>query len=861
MLAGPWQVALALDPATPVDRYIHQSWGIEQGLPQSSILAITQTRDGYLWLGTQHGLVRFDGRAFKVYDRRSAPEMSSDYVLALGEDPAGNLWVGTLDGGLMRMADGRLECLGIREGIPEKYIGSLRAEPDGTLWVGAGDRQIFRARDNRFSLLEVSAGALRGSVRTIHRDRMGSMWFGTLNGVYQFQDGLLSTYPAAGDVRIGSVSAIWENRSGELWMADGENLFRYRNGGWTLGTKKKNPFPATILAACQDPDGNIWVGTQGAGLARLTDGIVSVFSSREGLTDKIVNTLFVDRENSLWVGTLGGGLNRLKDRRVRMISSKDGLPADFTFSLSEDPEGNIWVGTYGGGLAKLAGGRAVSYSSADGVGGDVIRSVLARRDGSVWIGLHGGGLTRLANGKFTRYGRKNGLPSDHIYALFEDHTGTLWMGTSNGLCRWRDGLDAVYTRRDGLSDDFVRVVLEDSDGALWVGTDGGGLNRMYKGQVTVVTTRDGLTDNRIRSLCLDREGALWIGTSAGLNRLKKGKISRYTRVDGLPDDVICSILEDGRGNLWISSNRGIFCLSRWELAAYAEGNLPSLSPARFGTAEGMNSAECVGGNQPAGIRLRAGQLWFPTIKGVAILDPGHLQRNFLPLPVLIDKVIIDDVENRPAGIHELPPGRRKLEFHYAGLSLAAPEKVRYRYRLDGFDDRWTDAGSRNVAYYSNLPPGDYRFRVLACNSDGIWNWRGAELHFHLQPYIYQTWWFYLFWAAAGTALAFGVHRWRVFRLKARARLLRLQVQEQTGHLQERTRQLEKALAEIKSLRGLLPICSRCKKIRDDGGYWHQVEEYIESRSDAQFTHGICPECIHVLYPEFPSGKKASDPAE
>jgi hypothetical protein len=360
------------------------------------------------------------------------------------------------------------------------------------------------------------------------------------------------------------------------------------------------------------------------------------------------------------------------------------------------------------------------------------------------------------------------------------------------------------------------------------------LVRFSSERFTVYTTLEGLSHNEVYSIYEDSDGTLWIGTAGGLNRFQGGVFKTITTKDGLFDDVVYVILDDGRGNFWMTCNKGIFRVSKKELEALAQGQIKTVTSLAYGTADGMRSRECNGGFQPAGWKARDGKLWFPTLKGVVAIDPTQIKTNELVPPVVIEQFIVNhqavDSLERP----QLPPGQGELEVQYTALSFLAPEKVRFRYQLEGYDRDWIDAGTRRAAYYTNIPPGDYRFRVVACNNDGVWNEVGAALEFRLDPAVYETPVVYALGGLALVLIAWGLHRLRVRQLEAREN--------------ELTQRVEETLAAMKVLSGLLPICSSCKKIRDDRGYWNQIEAYIRDHSEAEFTHSICPECVKKLYP-------------
>ena len=546
------------------------------------------------------------------------------------------------------------------------------------------------------------------------------------------------------------------------------------------------------MALLEDREGNLWIGTDGGGLNRLTDGVFTSFAEKQGLSNDTVNALHEDREGSLWIGTNLGGLNRLKDGRFTSFTTREGLSSDFARALYQDREGSLWIGTAGGGLNRLKDGLFTAFTTRQGLSNDTVFALLEDREGSLWIGTDNG-LTRRRNGRFEVFTANMGMSNDCVLALHEDREGSLWIGTfAGGLNRRKDGRFTAFTTKEGLSNDTVNVIHEDRQGNLWIGTRGGGLNLLKDGRFTVFTKKDGLSDDQVFTIHEDREGSLWIGTyGGGINRLKNGRFTAITSKQGLFDDVIHRIIEDDRGDVWMSSNRGIGRVSKQELDEVADGRRAHLTSVVYGTADGMRSAECNSGAS-AGWTTRDGRLWFPTIRGVVRIDPNHLPTNLLPPPVAIEEVRVDEKVAEPSGSLRLLPGTQTLEVHYTALSLMAPAAVRFRYRLEGFDEAWVEAGARRTAYYTKLPHGTYRFRVIASNNDGLWNEEGATLALTVAPRFHETVWFrtlaVLFFALVGPLF----HRFRV-------RLLNRQKAELERLVAARTAEVEAANGRLAQL--------------------------------------------------------------
>ena len=411
----------------------------------------------------------------------------------------------------------------------------------------------------------------------------------------------------------------------------------------------------------------------------------------------------------------------------------------------------------------------------------------------------------------------------------------MWVGTDgNGLFEFEGSKMTAYRTQDGLGSDQIRALLCDHQGALWVATNGGGVSCLRDGRFTTYTVRNGLANDRVLGIHEDENGVLWFATRGGLSRFKKGRFFNYRAGTGRLAGLIQGILDDGRENFWFSGDQGIFRAKKSDLNQFAEGKIAGISTASFGIKDGMKSSACVAGVQPTSCKTREGQLLFCTLKGVAVVEPGRLVPNSLIPPVYIESVDINKQPEPTGRYAKIPAGNGGVEISYTALSFLAAERVLFKYRLEGFDKDWVEAGTRRLASYANLPPGKYRFQVIACNGDGLWNTTGASFSFHLMPRFYQTLWFYLICGLAVPLLAVALHALKVRQLKARE--------------QELQRRVDEAVANVKVLSGLLPVCANCKKVRDDKGYWNQIENYITEHSETVISHGLCPDCMAKLYP-------------
>ncbi len=753
-------------PHKVLGRYQLYVWQDQHGLPQNGVLSIARTRDGYLWLGTVEGAARFDGVRFTVFDSNNTNEIRSSQITALLEDHAGNLWLGTNVGGLNRYRDGRFTLFTTQQGLSNDQIRCLFEDHAGDLWIGTFGGGLNRFSDGRFSALTARDGLPSDQVWAIAEDQKGAIWIGTGNGLARFKDGRFTVFTTRDGLARNTVYALCLDRAGDLWVgSDSGKVSRFKDGRFTVydlsGVSRNR-----ITTIYEDRNGIIWVGTAGDGLYQLNDGRFTAWTTKDGLPSNRVLTIYHDPDGDLWVGTEDSGVCQLRDGRFRVYTKADGLPSDFARAIYEDTAGNLWVGTVGGGLGKFRAGVFTVYTTKDGLPSNTINSISEDAAGTLWFN----GVSRYKDGRFTNWAAKEGLSPHGVTVALADRAGNLWMGTSNsGLNRFRDGHFTTFTTRDGLADNYIVSLFEDRSGNLWIGTLNGGVSRFRDGSFATWTTKDGLGSNHVLAFFEDRTGTLWIGThGGGLTRLKDGKLTTITVKDGLYDNLAFQILldrEDESGNLWMSCNKGIYRASLKELNDFADGRIPRVTSFAYGVADGMLSRECNGAN-PAGWKTRDGRLWFPTIRGVVVIDPQN--RDLQPPLVAIESVTLDRVAlpiEELARRIQIGPGQANLEIQYTGLSWSRPAQIKFKYQLLGLDKTWVEAGTRRTAYYPHLPPGEYTFKVIADNGEGVWNMTGKELRIIVLPPFYRTWWFLTLVALSVVGMIVFAYQYRVRQLE------------------------------------------------------------------------------------------------
>jgi ligand-binding sensor domain-containing protein len=760
----------ALEPTTPLASYGRQSWAMENGLPQNTVQALIQTRDGFVWLGTEVGLVRFDGNSFQVFDRSSSPALPGSDVRCLLESQDGTLWIGTSEG-LARWRDGNVTAFTVKDGLPGNGVralwqatdGGVRVETDGGLARLLGTQFVKATNDS-------VNGAGENGLSATFID--GKKVVGSKSGVQIESTFELTVQLSVGKELPGSkVQVLFTDREDGLWIGTNGGLARWAQGKLELLPVTDPLASASVLALMEDREGNIWAGTETGGLHILRDQRFRTRGAREGLTSDATTTVVEDGAGTLWVGTNGSGLNAIPANGAATVQSHSSHK-DKNVARVGRPE-KTRSGHNDTSEAKPGQPAIKSYTVKDGLLSDVILSLAAAPNGDLWIGTPDG-LNRIRGRSVASFSSADGLPDDFIRSLLADADGSLWVGTRRGLTHWTNpgsgnpsGRMETFTQANGLGSDLVGSMVRDGGGDLWVATLAG-LSRLHGGKILNYTTANGLSSNVVTALLSRPNGTMLIGTQdQGWNVWDGNKFSKAYD-GGLDLAAIHAILDDGGGHLWFATGNGI---ARCDSAGMDGAIGAAVSPdcthwMQFGANDGLRSRETATNSHPSAWRSRDGRLWFATPKGLVEADPAHFPVNTLPPPVELERFTVDDVAmplHAADSRLRFDAGHVHFEFDYAGLSYTAPQKVRYRYMLEGFDRDWIEAGTRRTAYYTAIPPGRYIFHVQAANNDGVWNRDGAKLAFVLRPHFYQTKYFYLLMLALAVGMVMVLLRLRLRR--------------------------------------------------------------------------------------------------
>jgi ligand-binding sensor domain-containing protein/signal transduction histidine kinase len=746
--------------------YTERTWQVRDGLPEQTVQAFAQTKDGYLWIGTTGGLVRFDGAHFVVFDQENTPAITENSVFCLTASSDGSLWIGTEGGGLVHYQNGSFRPYFTADGLTNGFVRKIYEDRSGIIWIGT-DNGLFKFSSGHVERFDSTQGIPAIAVHSIMQDHLGRIWVGG-SKLLVINDNKIQEYELEGLASQNRVKSILEMHDGAIYVGTVSGLQRMVQPGVFKKIKEVN---GTVRVLREISDGTLWAGTIGHGIFALNANSGSVISAPASLPSNTVLDIFRDRERNLWVG-MQAGLLRLSKTPVSIVPLPEATDSDFG-TVYQDPEGVLWVASTH--LYELKNGVATPHQFP-GLAGVKIRNLLRTHDGSLWLGTDGNGVFLLWGQKLTQFTTKQGLVNNFCRALLQSKDGSIWIATDEGVSHWTGKEFINFQVKDGLTYFSTRTLLEDRTGDIWIGTDRG-VSHLHNGSVKDDVVTETLRQEKVWTIHEDSDGGLWFGTrSNGLYRFRDGKITHITTTQGLASNSIYQIVEDHKGNFWTSGPNGISLLNRHELDEVANGAHEHLSVELYGISDEVASAEIYGGTQPSGCLGAHDDVWFPSNKGPLHISPNQTAPTQLP-PVIIDQVLADGRELPHSTGISLAPGNSRLEISYVPILLGSQEDIRFRYKLEGFDQTWNQVGSRRVAYYTNLPPGRYTFRVAAFLTNDPQHASEATFAIAQNPRFYRTPWF-----ISCIVLLLGLLTWGIYRFRMRQLHSRFQ-----AVLQERTR--------------------------------------------------------------------------
>jgi len=881
-----------------IKQYVHDSWTTANGLPQNGADDILQSRDGYLWFASEDGVSRFDGLEFTVFNKENTPQLEYSWVARLMEDSLGGIWMRCqgVAPGLVRYAGGVFKAYHVQDGLPSDRVLAWAPAPDGTVWIGTDHgaaewKGTFRKTYTR------ADGLPSDTVFSLGRDSKGRLWMSTPFGLARLSDGKIEVMSGRADLpeprilRVNGVPNLFEDRHGTVWMYSRGSAISYANDTFQhFGLESGLP-DSVIYCYAEDHSGTIWIGTD-RGLGRFSGGKITAIEVSDDPDGNRIREITEDREGSLWLRT-DRGVARYAAGKTERYTQRDGLTGDFIQRVFIDKEGSIWTGSSGAGIDRFRDGTFVTYSSRAGLSTDYVHTVLEDRSRTLWIGT-ADGLDRLKDGVITKFDKKSGLPNTTVRGLAEDADGNLWVTTEGGVCTFRNGafatrLTADQTRNDrvvpGLlrksgeflyvsqnkvmlyrkehpvpyspldqlitGNDAILALFETPDGVLWLTTTNA-LYQLVNGKLLNLNEAYHLPTVGATMVDQDSSGTYWMSLyGQGLIRYKGTSLVRITPEQGLFDYNVYCFVEDKAGYVWMSCNRGVFRVRKSDLNEVADGQKSKLTCMVYGTADGMESKECNATGLPDAYRTADGRVCFTTVRGLAFVNPDDIHINTLPPPVVIDKFIVEGQMQDTRSVASVPAGKARFEFHYAGLSFIGADQVRYKYRLDGLDKEWFDAGTRRQAFFTNLDPGEYTFHVIAANSDGVWNDAGASVAFVLQPHFYQTRWFLalavFFFLTSGPSFYF-----------YRMRIMKRRREELEQLVKERTSEVQKTLDNLKDMQNQLILSEKMASLGQlTAGIAHEIKNPLNFITNfAVLSHDL----MQDLRKELAAERDRVDPA-
>ena len=762
-----WCHLWGLDPQKTVDQYLEDKWDISDGIPSNTVLTINQTPDGYLYIGTRKGLVRFDGVKFSIVRFAEKEEIYLQEIRDLFVDREGTLWIGSSAGlTSYQYQNGQFKTFTREDGITDDGIRRVKDDMKGNTWISFTASYVNRLSNGEFTAFNESHGLLGKKINVIIEDSQGNLLLGDReNGIFTYKEGKFFKYPLPNLDNVFIIT-MYEDRSGELWIGTDIGLFRVnrlkgkRTRRYTTGNGLSSDY---IISIREDSEGNLWVGTK-QGLNRVKKKQDDSINIDRVLKTFLVNCLFEDREKSLWIGTDNAGIKRLKDGKFMSYPPFEAHPGEMPVSLFQDRHGVTWIGTFSGKLFHCQGGDLIESAAIQEPSGTGIAAIAEDAEGNLWLGTMGRGVFQKKNNHLTQFTTREGLADNLVTSIYRDSRDNLWFSTFDGVSVLRSGNGIIESLKsgDGLLGKRVHNVYESKSGDIWIAADkgltllpnvlpgGAGSPDLLRRSSKVILQGVSVTCIYEDPSTPDAGGDIyWIATDgAGLKRLslKDGAVTSsisYSTANGMTTNFIYQFLEDIKGNFWLMSNSGILRVSKHELNRVASGDIDKINCISFGISDGMKSLEFDNEfSRNSALKTGNGEFWFITKKGISIVNPEKIRFNQTPPPVVLETVYFNgqSLTLHPEAGPVTFKGTSDLSFHFTAPTFLSPEKTKYKYRLEGVDRGWIflPPGQERAAYYKDLAPGTYTFRVTACNAEGVWNQTGDSLTFTIKPSFYQS---------------------------------------------------------------------------------------------------------------------------
>ncbi len=782
-------------------QYSINKWNNENGLPGNAVKDILKTSDGYIWIATFDGLARFDGVKFEVYDKAVSSSFKTNGILSLFEDNQKNLWLGTDGAGVLKYHKGKFDTIQTSSNLKAAFITSFTQTKDGTIWVGTKSG-LAKLVNNQLTLVKKFPSLLTVSINSLFVDSKDNLWIATRNeGLIKKTGEYIKQYTTNDGIISNSIGTLFEDSKNTLWAGTDDGLITIQDGYHFVNLSNKynlsNGFINTIF---ETEDGSILVGTT-YGLLWIRDDNIKIYTEKDGLPNNNVTAIINDGEGSLWIGTYKGGIVRLKDGLFLNYGIKEGLGNDFVNSIYE-ADSVYYVGTEGG-ISVFQDGVIKNYSSPNNSAfQDWVKAFFKDSKGNLWIGTYDG-LYKFDNGLKKVLSKKEGLSSNKIRSIIKDDKNQLWLGTANGInIVDKNNKITILDKKSGLHNTFIMCLSKNQDGNILIGTNGGGLSIYEDGKIKTFTKKDGLAGNVVFNIFRKKKGLIWLSTDNGICSYDGNSFTKYNDANKIFKIAVFQVLVDKNNKIWVMTGKGIYTIAKRDLLESLTDKIDLTSKIKlYDKAYGMRSMGTNGG--ASGISDPYGKIWFPTSKGVSILDTEAVSQNLKPPKVVIEKIIVGKNKFLPFENIKIPAESPNIEIHYTGLNFFAAERIKFQYKLESFDQEWIDARERRVAYYNNLPPGSYIFKVRAINDGGIWNKDFKSIKLTKQAYYYQENWFKALIGLFLLALAVALYLFQVWGIKSKNVKLAKQVEERTKDINAQKEELEKINASKDKLLSII----------------------------------------------------------